>query len=197
MMDEFLKYKIKDDSEGGFPNSPPLIKLNKKRLLKFVLVFFGIMILVGGGYLTWNNYLSPSAQYARQANANYQKYLDQQSRYEAAMTADTYGGKTPEETITMFKDALIKKDVELASDYFLLDEDGEKNPLIKQNLQKLFDDNQIQKVLDLINNLKPSAFDTGDSGLKEFVVLTQQGFVNYSVTLKLNKYSNVWKIESL
>ncbi len=195
-MDDISGYKIKDDSEDNSPDSLPP-KMNKKRLFKFTLIFVGIMILIGGGYLVWNNYLSPSAQFARRAAANYQKYLDQQSKYEAAMTADAYGGQTPEETISMFKEALIKKDVELASNYFLLDEDGEKNPLIKQNLQKLFDNNQIQKVLDVINNLKPSQRDTGDGGLKEFVVLTQQGFVDYSMTLKLNKYSNVWKIESL
>lgn len=195
-MDEFLKYKIKDDSETDSPGSP-LIKLNKKRLFKFILVFVGIMVLVGGSYLAWDNYLSPSAQYARQANANYQKYVDQQNKYQTAMTADTYGGKTPEETLNLFKDALVKKDVELASDYFILDDDGEKNQLIKQNIQKLFDDNKVQTVLDVLNNLKPSQRDTGDAGLKEFVVLTQQGFVDYSVTLKLNKYSNVWKIENL
>ncbi|OGN23567.1 MAG: hypothetical protein A2918_00640 [Candidatus Yanofskybacteria bacterium RIFCSPLOWO2_01_FULL_42_49] len=39
--------------------------------------------------------------------------------------ADTYGGKTPEETYDMFIDALKKGDVELASKYFVV-EDQEK-----------------------------------------------------------------------
>jgi hypothetical protein len=37
--------------------------------------------------------------------------------------ADTYGGKTPEETYNLFVDALKKQDVDLAVKYFVLDEE--------------------------------------------------------------------------
>jgi len=36
------------------------------------------------------------------------------------MSEDTYGGKTPEETLNLFIEALKKEDLELASKYFVL-----------------------------------------------------------------------------
>jgi hypothetical protein len=45
----------------------------------------------------------------------------QEQRYKE----DKFGGKTPEETYEMFLDALRKKDIELASKYFVLDKQDE------------------------------------------------------------------------
>jgi len=43
------------------------------------------------------------------------------AKYEQKFKDDKYGGKTPEETYTMFLEALKKKDIELASKYFALE----------------------------------------------------------------------------
>ncbi|MEI6296802.1 MAG: hypothetical protein WCO84_04130 [bacterium] len=49
----------------------------------------------------------------------YQERLDNERKeLEDAQKADTFGGKTPEETFDMFLDALKKKDIELASKYY-------------------------------------------------------------------------------
>ncbi len=47
--------------------------------------------------------------------------------------ADTYGGKTPEETLALFISALKKGDTTLASKYFILDEQAKW----KKNLEKI------------------------------------------------------------
>lgn len=62
-------------------------------------------------------------------NLEKMKQLD----YELAM-ADTYGGKTPQETLEMYISAVEKGDYELASKYFVIaKQEEEKNILIETN----------------------------------------------------------------
>jgi hypothetical protein len=91
-----------------------------KKFWKFFIGFLMIIVLVGGGFFVWSNYLSPEAKYARQMKKQIEAYQKWEERYEQAMREDTYGGKTPEETLQMFIDALKKGDIELASKYFAL-----------------------------------------------------------------------------
>ena len=195
MMDEFSQFNINDVTETDEPGSPPP-KLNKRRLLKFVLIFVGIIVLVGGGYLAWVNYLSPSAQFARMAERNYQKYLDQQKKYEAAMTADTYGGKTPEETLNLFVSALKSGDMTLASKYFVLNDDGQPDQEWLDGLNAAKKDGQIESIIEMItNNSKPAGSWTSDK--YGFEIRNAEGKLLYDINLVLNKYSNVWKIENM
>ena len=92
----------------------------KNTFWRFVIVFLAIILLVSGGFLVWNRYFSPQAKSERQAQENYEKFLDWQKNYEKAMREDTYGGKTPQETLQMYIDAVEKGDYELASKYFSL-----------------------------------------------------------------------------
>ena len=113
----------------------------KTKFWKFVIGFLAIVLLAAGGFFVWNKYFSPQAKLARQTQENYQKYLDWQAKYEKAMREDTYGGKTPEETLNMFIDALKKGDIELASKYFMLDDDGTPDPKWVETLIKIKDEN--------------------------------------------------------
>lgn len=49
-------------------------------------------------------------------------FLNKIYKQEQSYKNDTYGGKTPEETYQMFLTALKAKDIELASKYFVLEE---------------------------------------------------------------------------
>jgi len=92
----------------------------KSKKIKFIIWF---VILVFGVYaLIWvyENYFSKKAQETKQQQKNYEKYLTWKSSYEKAMSEDTYGGKTSEETLNLFIEALKKEDLELASKYFVL-----------------------------------------------------------------------------
>ena len=84
----------------------------KRKYLKFIIGFLAIIILAAGGFFVWDKYFSPAAKINRETQKNYQKYLDWQKNYEKAMREDTYGGKTPEETLKMFIEALKNEDIE-------------------------------------------------------------------------------------
>jgi len=163
---------------------------------KFVVAFLVIIIIAAGGFFVWNRYFSSSAQLNRQTQENYQKYLDWQAKYEKAMREDTFGGKTPEETLQMFIDALKKGDVDLASKYFMLDESGNVNNEIISNLNNTKNGQGLPNIINIVSIAKIDQNSSSDD-TKWFVVKNNKGLVEHSIILKLNKYSNVWKIESM
>src|SRR3990167_2561453 len=103
------------------------LKPKKSNFWKFLIAFAAIILLVLGGYWGWNNYLSPEAKESREMQANYDRAIAHQQQLEDAMKSDTYGGKTPQETLNLFIEALRKNDVDSAFQYFALEEDGERN----------------------------------------------------------------------
>ena len=113
------------------------------------------------------------------------------SAYEEAMSNDTYGGKTPEETLQLFTEALQKGDVDLASKYFEL-------PQENQNKWKTGLD-----AIDKSGNLKRMASDLMkyDSVAKDIPTFYQFFYKNDdgSVGLQLSLHSQesgIWKIEN-
>ena len=84
----------------------------KKCFIIIVCIAFGIFLLsfVFNKYF-WNSIIM---------NTKMKLYMRNIAKEEQKYAKDTYGGKTPEETYSMFLDALKKKDIELASKYFVL-----------------------------------------------------------------------------
>jgi len=84
-----------------------------RKFVIFILIIIAVIILI---FLL--------AEYDRQQNAKAvdmlnQTILDiQKADYEEAMK-DTYGGKTPQETLSLYISAIEKGDYELASKYFI------------------------------------------------------------------------------
>lgn len=169
---------------------------NKSKYWKFVAAFLVIIVLVVGGYFAWAKYLSPQARYARQTQENYQKYLNWQKNFEMAMKNDTYGGKTPEETLKMFIDALKKDDVELASKYFILDENGDIDPKWVKGLQDTKEAGKFQNLANLLSKAVPAKEDITSAEDFKFRVY-EEGILKAYINMQLNKYSGVWKIESM
>ena len=163
--------------------------------------FLAIIVLAAGGFFIWDKYLSPQAKLERQNRENYQKYLDWQANYEKAMREDTYGGKTPEETLQMFIEALKKEDIELASKYFMLETDTQSPDYLTRNkweayLKEIQNRNLLQQMAkDIEKNAKPLT-KTLNSEEFSYGLFNDDGTVGISINLKLNKYSGVWKIES-
>jgi len=98
--------------------------LNFVKSKKF-LIGAGIVVMVfvvfGFGYPVYEEWKG------RKGVENLAKALKQleEDDYKAAM-ADTYGGKTPQETLQMYIDAVEKGDYELASKYFIGDKQNEE-----------------------------------------------------------------------
>ena len=121
----------------------------KSKFWKFALGFFGIIlgifILYIGGSWLWQVYkwyqwkqtvIPPGFEEAMEKI--------QQEDYEQAM-ADTYGDKTPQETLKMYIDAVEKGDYELASKYFI----GDKQEKELNSFNGATDEN-IEKIINLL-----------------------------------------------
>ncbi|MDO8592494.1 MAG: hypothetical protein Q7R92_01810 [bacterium] len=108
----------------------------------------------------------------------------EQVDYLAAM-ADTYGGKTPQETLQMYIEAVEKGDYELASKYFI----GANQ---KKELEGFKEADEIKKLyyLGILNKLKPGEYSDGSMS---FYMRANLDGPDYYASFK--KYPNgTWKI---
>lgn len=144
---------------------------NKKRYFKFIAGFFGIIV---GVFILSNIVLWGWQKYEwRQQEKLAQKIQEdirklQEEDYQRAM-ADTYGGKTPQETLQMFIDAVKRGDFELAGRYFVISKQKEwENELIDirhsnkldEFLKPLLDSKDLQVQYSSINKKKASIYET-------------------------------------
>ncbi len=142
------------------------------------------MVVGGFSYLIWDEYFSPDDELA-----------GLQKRYVQAMTADTYGGKTPQETLDLFIDALKKEDVDLAAKYFMLDDQLSREKWVKA-LSELKSKGLLDDMAKDIERAKPDADKIDENDFK-FIIYNNEGNVGGWVDMQFNKYSKVWKIENL
>lgn len=157
-----------------------------KRFFLFWGVLVAMVVAVTGGYFVWTKYFKYDLE---------KVYQEEERKYVEAMTADTYGGKTPQETLDMFVDALRKEDIELASKYFLLDENLSREKW-EDYLTEVRNRGLLNKMADDIQNRTQSV--NGDNETDYgFEILNREGLVAVLIDMYLNKYSGAWKIESL
>ncbi len=168
----------------------------RKSYWKFIVGFLGIIVITAGGFFVWDYYFSPSAKYQRQAEKQYEVYLQWEENYKKAMREDIYGGKSPEETLQMFIEALKKEDVELASKYFILKEDGNPDPKWKEGLIKTKEGGKLKEVADLLSKAKPDLEVRSSEDDFKFATYENNKLKVY-INLEFNIYSQIWKIESL
>lgn len=173
------------------------LKPKKSSFWKFLIAFAAIILLVLGSYWLWNNRLSPEAKEAREMQANYDRAIAYQQQFEEAMRADTYGGKTPEETLILFIEALRKDDIDLAFQYFILKEDGNRDPKWKEGLRRVRSEGGLSHLVDLLSRAIPDPAARISDDYFVFATRDKDGTVLADVDLKFNTYSGVWKIERL
>lgn len=90
----------------------PKTNRRKMKIAFIAIIFLALLALIGNGVYRYWLTVNSGVQYEK----------DLASRLEAerlAKMADTYGGKTPAETLQLYIDALKKNDFELASKYFI------------------------------------------------------------------------------
>ncbi|TSC89618.1 MAG: hypothetical protein G01um10143_108 [Parcubacteria group bacterium Gr01-1014_3] len=168
---------------------------SKNSYQKFLGIFLGVMLVIGGGYWLWDGYLSSAAKARRFVENQVEQIEKAEKAYIAAMTADTYGGKTPKETLDLFVAALKKGDIDLASKYFLLDENLSREKWVS-HLVSVKEAGLLNKMASDITLL---AKEVRGSDPKEaaFEILNSKGIVSVVIDMRLNEYSKLWKIESL
>ena len=120
-----------------------------------------------------------------------QEELDEYYRkVDELKASDIYGGKTPEETLSLYTEALKIGDVQLASKYFRL-EDQEK----KLNELKELNDEQMSNLIEMLSSGEDSFCDKENlecdinGSLKNVDILV--------VKLIKIKQSGLWKLKSI
>lgn len=84
---------------------------------KMIFIFLAIVFVVIISVIAWEAY--KESQLPQKA-AELQQQIDQEREQERQrLMADTHGGKTPQETLRMYIEAVEKGDYELASKYFI------------------------------------------------------------------------------
>jgi len=160
----------------------------KEKFIILALAVIALVIVVWIGssfYSAWQGY-----QWQKQTDA-FQESLKRPYK------EDTYGGKTPEETWTMFLDALKKGDVELASKYFVVEKQSEEKKFLSS--EKIIDGLKLF-IEQLSSGLKKE--ESSSDGIKAYYyyelkdIKTGKNY-NNSVVFTLNPYTKVWKISVL
>ncbi|MBI2022986.1 hypothetical protein HYT01_00275 [Candidatus Giovannonibacteria bacterium] len=113
-----------------------------------------------------------------------------QKELEQKYMADTYGGKTPEETLQLFIDALKAGDTDLAAKYFIID-DQEK---WKENLKKIKDNNKLTLMVSDLNRPKEKKA-LGDSRFT-FYIYNDVNQLALAIDIAMGS-NGVWKIVEL
>lgn len=172
------------------------IATKKPRSWRIVFIAVGVLILVVLLFFIYLVFFSPDARRDFEAQKNYNQAIKAINTYEEAMQNDTYGGKTPQETLNLFIDALEKEDIELASKYFILRNDGSPDVQWLEGLKRVKGENKIESI---VSDLKRAKITEGNTNLETawFSIFDNTGEIIKEILLKFNKYSGIWKIENL
>lgn len=121
--------------------------VKSRKILVVVGVIVAVFVVVGYGYPAYKGWSG------RKGVENLAKALEQAEKedYKLAL-ADTYGGKTPQETLGMFIKAVEDGDYELASKYFIIpkQEEWRNNLKDSKNIEEFLSDTR--KIKENINN---------------------------------------------
>ena len=148
--------------------------------IKYIIGFI-ILLTIGYGALQWVR----DYQYKHSAGYAASRYYDElQQRYQN----DTYGGSTPEETLSLFIDALKKGDVDLASKYF----EVKKQDEVLKSLENSSKQNKVSFILQEVTKAKLSKIEND----KAYFVIIENGIVKTQIILNINSKEK-WKIENL
>ncbi len=105
---------------------------------------------------------------------------------------DTYGGKTPEETLQLFVEALKQGDTELAAKYFI----PEKQKKEAEELASGMKSGGVNLLLSVLRKERRGSY-LDDEHFYEANTFDENNVAEFSFRLVFNPYTNIWKIESL
>ena len=181
--------------EPEFESPKKKTKLPSKRRL---FVVFGIIALIVIAVLLIQ-YFEPEAVERREGRKNTEEFVELYEGWQKQLSEDTYGGKTPQETLDMFIEALRNDDLELASKYFApeMDEENPEKMTLQGHLEYLRGMKEkgfIQRMADDLEN-----FDDEHKfaeGIHLFNYRNDDGTTSIQIVTHFNEESGVWKIEN-
>ncbi|MBI2628251.1 MAG: hypothetical protein HYW71_02355 [Candidatus Niyogibacteria bacterium] len=113
---------------------------------KIILIASLVIVAAAAGWYGFKKY--KEWIFWRKIKLEADQFTSEQNRLKSLIEADTYGGKTPQETLNMFIKAVEVGDYELASKYFVVEKQGDwKNrlqTLETKNIKWLADNLKLQ-----------------------------------------------------
>ena len=156
--------------------------LFNKHFWKFLVGFLAIMA-VGFFALVWSNIYHNGQNYDESKG---EKYLRDLKR---AYDEDTYGGKTPEETLQLFIDALKKGDIELATKYMIIEEQ-------EKMLSDLKEAKNAGRLNQVVQNISLAKLSSKDDNNATFSVVNNNNVLQYQASF-VKAPNDIWKILDL
>ncbi len=160
----------------------------KKKYWKFVAGFLAMIFVAIAAIFVWQFYELKDAARAKAAAA--QKVLEEMKRAELEFyqkqVSDTYGGKTPQDTLRLYIDAVEKGDYVLASKYFVIEKQG-----VELNRLKGINTDYFSKYIKVMEKAEPWR-----SSLEEKTfTMSAKTDAGPSIFIRFVKYpSGIWKI---
>ncbi len=131
---------------------------------------------------------------AYERSAAYLKEADRiERKYKAMLKADHYGGKTPEETLDLFVDALKKRDYKLAAKYYLPWKQKEAEQYIKKWIKEY--NYGLQEFIRSYEDGVIKIDDDKFTGVDIEVYSSTDEQYPYIIEMTKNEINNIWKIE--
>ena len=167
---------------------------NIAHFIKSVLVFLvfimcGFIILVGRAWYKGN-------EAKIETEARTRRIMETEQRYANAMAQDVYGARTPQETLDLFVRALRAGDLDLASKYFVLDEDLTHEQW-RRNLRDKAEAGELSGIATALEHAAPDAQAIYSEDDYKFKASGTQGGLDIYIGMRLNKQSGVWKIAGM
>lgn len=190
------------EQPGKFRFPAKLNTLAQRSWFRYAVALF-LIFIVAIMVLVMLDRLSPQKQNNADSSVANQQATERVQELEQALKNDTVGGKTPEETIQLFLAALRAGDTNLAAQYFAIDTNERSVYYLtrQQWIDALNYKQQQGEIAPIITFLENAKYNEQASSqiLKTtvFTTFNSKGLVDHGIELQLNKYSNVWKIESL
>lgn len=172
--------------------------LRKGSFIRSFVLFACIIVVVVMFWFVWNAFLSPESRATREMEKNYALYENWMQEYNQAITEDTYGGKTPEETLRLFIEALENEDIELASKYFLLDTKNSRKKY-ELALSEKKEDGTLTSLLDILRKMEKVEDGAIPDNTQIYGIKNSVGLLDYSIIFKKNNNPSavIWKIEEM
>ncbi len=173
----------------GFVNNreegpPEAVKPKKKKAFWIVIGAFLTLFVLVAGFITWRAFDTWRGQ--RSVDLLYENLKRGQEELYQRQLADTYGGKTPQETLRMYVEAVEAGDYELASKYFV-EENREKE-------LRSFDNATLENIKDYLIPIKVAL----QNGGGDYSLDKKYFSFNGPVLISLVLYPNgIWKIEKI
>ena len=159
---------------GGGASQQEEKNQNRKKKLIWAGAVLVVLILAVLGWQYW--------QYTHSMYYQQMKYVKELEKI--AKESDKWGGKTPEETVRLFTEAVKKSDFDLASKYGRPEE-------IKTDLERIKNDGNIDL---LIKDLEAGVVEEGELGSRYADLMVEESGKKYTVLSMYKSDGGTWKI---